>query len=198
VRRKQARWRGCGANQFFRRPRAKFLRRAARFDAGHFEEGKNRSGVASQTSGSKSGMASNVADGGGAGFQQLMRAAQPGAGVIGIAPAGLGGGDGGDPVGEGFRRRQFAGHVGVIEMAVGVDEAGQQDDFAEIEVFRGGAAEFFPRCDGADFISVNENRAVLDGRRGDGENDFRPQDHSSLALPGGCVWCGRRPCAWLS
>ena len=34
-----------------------------------------------------------------------------------------------------FGGGKFAGHVGVVEMAMGVDEAGQQNDFAEVEDF---------------------------------------------------------------
>ena len=67
------------------------------------------------------------------------------------------------------------GHVGVVEMAMGVDEAGQQDDFAEVEDFFAQVrAQIFPRRDGPDFIPDNKNRAVLDGRRGDGEERFWP------------------------
>ena len=60
-----------------------------------------------------------------------------------------------------------AGHVGVIQMAVRVDEAGKQNDFAEIKnFFVCGRSQFQvrPRTDGADAVSRDDDRAVFNRR----------------------------------
>ena len=52
--------------------------------------------------------------------------------MFGIIPAGLVGRDGGNPVGETFRRWDFSGHAGV-DVGVGrVDKYRQQNDFANV------------------------------------------------------------------
>ena len=137
-----------------------------------------RSGVASQTSGSKSGMASMSATVVVPVFEQHVRAAQPGAGVIGITPGGFGGGDGGNPIGEVSWRRQLPGHVGVIQMAMGVDQAGQQDDLAEVEdLLSRVRLKIRPGTDGADSVFGNEDRAVFDGRPGNRQDRSGAENH---------------------
>ena len=116
-----------------------FLRFPPGADAGHFEKGKNPQGRGVPDFRQQVGHGFDVGDGRGSVAQQHVRAAQPGARVVGITPRGLGGGDEGNPVGEGFGRRQFAGHVGVVEMAMGVDQAGKQNDFAQVENFLPGS-----------------------------------------------------------
>ncbi len=108
---------------------------AAGADAGHFEKRKDaqRRGVPNFRQKVRHGF--NVRDGGRAGAREHPRAIQPGTLVVGTVPAGFGGKDERNPVGEGFRRRQHSGHAGVVEMAVGVDEAGKQNDFAEVEKY---------------------------------------------------------------
>ena len=69
----------------------------------------------------------DVGHGRGAGAQQHLGALGPGGGVIGAIPTGLGLGDELEPVGEHLGRRELPGHVGVVQMAVGIDEAGQED-----------------------------------------------------------------------
>ena len=148
---------------------------AFRFDAGHFEKGKNAQRRGIPNFGQQIGHALDIGDGGRAGFQKLMCAAQPRARVVGITPTAFCSSDGANPIDKSFWRRQFASHVGIIKMAMGVDEARQEDNFAKIKNFFAEVrAQILPRCDGADFIAVNENRAVLNGRRGDGKNYFRP------------------------
>ena len=83
-----------------------------------------RSGVAPQTFGSSSGTASMSATVVVPVRDEHLGAVQPGLGVVGIAPAGLGLGDQLEPVAEHLRRRELARHVGVIQMAVRVDQAG--------------------------------------------------------------------------
>src|ERR1019366_354853 len=102
--------------------------------------------------------------------------------IFGVAPAGFGGGNGTDPVGESFGRRQLSGHVGIIKMAVGVDEAWQEHHVAEVKkFFLREPAQFAPRRQGIIFVSVNKTRALLRGRRGEGKNDFGAEDHSASA-----------------
>ena len=63
--------------------------------------------------------------------RQHGRARQPGAGVIGVAGRRFEGEEGLDPVRELARRRQ-AGHAGVVQVAVGVDQTGQQNGRAQV------------------------------------------------------------------
>src|SRR4051812_11539642 len=43
-----------------------------------------------------------------------------------------------DPIGKKFGRRNLAGHLGVIQMAVGINETGHEDDLTQIERFFSG------------------------------------------------------------
>jgi hypothetical protein len=147
-------------------------------DAGHFEERKDpqRRGIPNFRQ--KVGHGFNVGDRGRAGAHKHSRAVQPGALVVGIAPAGFGGKDERNPVGEGFWRRQHSGHVGVVEVAVGVDEAGEQDDFAEVEkYFHCARPQVRPGTNRANAISGNDHRAVFNGRLRDRQNRAGAEDH---------------------
>jgi len=86
--------------------------------------------------------------------EEHLRAAQPRLREIGVNFSGLRGRDGFDPVGEEPGRRDLAGHVRVIEVAVGVDQARQQDRFAKIHNrFADGNGLVAPAGDGSHPVS---------------------------------------------
>ncbi len=74
-----------------------------------------------------------------------------------------------DPAGE-LALRILAGEVGQLEVGVGVDESGNEAGFRESELphSRGRGNEWLRSYGGDDAAVVNENGAVLDGRRRDG------------------------------
>ena len=147
-------------------------------DAGHFEKRKDaqRRGVPNFRQ--KVGHGFDIRDGRRAGAREHPRAVQPGTHVIGIAPSGLGGKDEWNPVGEGFRRRQHPGHVGVVEVAMGVDKAGKQNDFAEIGNFPiRMRPQVRPGTNRANAISRNDHRAVFNGRLRDRQNRAGTENH---------------------
>lgn len=66
---------------------------------------------------------------------------------------------------------------------MGVDQSGQQDDFAKVGDGAGPkCAQFPPRTDRDDAIPGNGNRAVLNGRRGYGNHDAGAEQHGYSAL----------------
>ena len=83
-----------------------------------------RSGVASPNLRQQFRHGFDVGHAGRAGADEHPGAVQPGLGIVGIAPPGFGLGDQLEPIREHFRRRELARHVGVIQMAVGIDQAG--------------------------------------------------------------------------
>jgi len=77
-----------------------------------------------------------------------------------------------DPVSESFRGGEQPGHVRVVEVAMGVDETGQQDGLAEVSCFTSELpAKLRPTADGGNTFSRDSNRAILDGGSADWEND---------------------------
>ncbi len=110
-----------------------FARRAAAFEAGHFQERKDSQRRGGPDFGQQFRHRLNVPNGGGAGAQKHFCPFQPGHGKIGEGQAGLAGEDELEPVGEFFCRGKLAGQGGVVEMAMGVDQPGQGDDFAQID-----------------------------------------------------------------
>src|SRR5713226_4784448 len=77
-----------------------------------------------------------------------------------------------DPAGE-LALRILAGEVGQLEVGVGVDESGNEAGFRESELphSRGRGNEWLRSYGGDDAAVVNENGAVLDGRRRDGVHE---------------------------
>lgn len=104
----------------------------AAFDVEQFEKRNDAQGRGRPDFGQQLRHGLDVGDGGGAGAEEHLRAAQPGECEIRVAPAGFERDDGLDPVGETFGGRELPGHVGVVEMAMGVDQAGEDDHVTEI------------------------------------------------------------------
>ncbi len=81
----------------------------------------------------------------------------------------------------------WPGHAGVIEMAMGVDEAGQEDDFAEIgrgnPARRRGMSRHRPTETMR--LSATTHRAVLDGRARHGQDDAGAQNAGATAAAEG-------------
>ena len=107
-------------------------------------------------------------------------------------------------------------------MAMGIDEAGQQDDFAKVEDFFSDVwLQIRPRADGADPVFRNNDGTIFDGWPGNRQNRSGAKNHGNMTgdnwlgtgnfrggiispdaavsrikppLPGGAAWCGRRLC----
>lgn len=110
----------------------------------------------------------DVGDGGRAVLEELTGAVLPGPDEIFIGPRGLGGEDGLDPVGEGAGWSELAGQVGVVEVAMRVDESREEDGIAEIdELVVGGEQRGGPGFNGADPSVEDPDGPVGDGRCGD-------------------------------
>ena len=63
-------------------------------------------------------------------------------------------------------------------MAVGVDQAGKQDRFAQVHHrFARGNRMVRPPADKANPVSRNLHRAIIDGRLRDRQNDASAEDH---------------------
>ena len=114
-----------------------------------------------------------------------MRAAEPRLGEIGVNLSGLRGRDGFDPIGEEFGCWDLTHQVGVIEMAVRVNETGEENRVTQFDnLFVGANSQVAPAADGPDAVSRNQNRAVVDGRPGDRQNDASAKYHAK-ACPAG-------------
>lgn len=101
-------------------------------------------------------------------LEELAGAVLPGADEIFIGPGSLGSEDRLDPVGEGAGRGELAGEVGVVEVAMGVDEPREEDGIAEIqELVVGGADRGGPRFYGEDPSVEDPDDPIGDGRSGD-------------------------------
>ena len=154
-----------------------FARRTAAFHTGHFQEGKNTQRRRGPGVGQQFGDHFYIAHRGGAGAEEHLGAVQPGLGEVGINPAGLAGGDQLDPVNEIAGRRKLPGHRGVIQVAMGIDEAGQQDLFTQIHDLRAfGNYRVRPAAHGNDAIARKDDRAILDHRPGDRQHHPRAEN----------------------
>ena len=86
----------------------------------------------------------------------------------------------------------MASHVGVIEVAMGIDEPGHQHDFPEIT--RLGPASVMERSPGSDrgyAIGRDPDSAVGNRRADERQNEASAENHeqrlTSPLLPAGCV-----------
>ena len=61
-------------------------------------------------------------------------------------------------------RSDHSRHPGVVEVAMGVDEAGQQDDFAKIGLIAVGRRQIPEASDFQNLVVLNYDRPVFDGR----------------------------------
>jgi hypothetical protein len=104
----------------------------------------------------------DVADGGDAAVLELAESVTSCAGEIGRCSGAFENDHLAQPFGERAGWGNFASEMGVIEMAMGVDESWQQNDFAEVANFSSGQGMKF--SDGGDASSANFDDGVFDGR----------------------------------
>ena len=84
-----------------------------------------------------------------------------------------------DPIGKGFLPRNFATQARVIQVAMGIDQAGQQRLLAKIDNFSPVARLDLVEPSNVDNpIPFNCNRAILDRRDIHRDNDTRVDNHS--------------------
>ena len=98
---------------------------AAALHAGHFQEREHPQGSGFPDFGQQFGDGFDITDGCGAGPQEHFRAGKPGFRELRVAPFRLGAGDEFYPICKHSWRRELAGHVGVVQMAMSIDKTGQ-------------------------------------------------------------------------
>ena len=143
----------------------------------HFEEREHAQRRRAPNLGQQLGDGFDVGHRRGAGADQHVRPAQPRPGEIRIAPTGFGEGDELEPIGEDPGREELARHVGVIQVAVGVDQARQEEDVAQIQRRRAAMpGQVRPAANGAEAMAGNQDGAVRDGGPGHREDEARAQE----------------------
>jgi len=134
---------------------------AEAFDADHLEERKDAERSSSPDFRQEVRHGLNVGHGGSAGAKEHACAMEPGLEIVGAAPGGLGHGDDLEPVGEDPGRRELACHVRVIQMAVGIDQAGHEDHVAQVHrLLWALRREVAPASDGDNAATGNQEGAV--------------------------------------
>jgi len=119
------------------------LRASSLFDAQHFQEGEYAQRSGCPNVGQQLRDSFNVGHGSGPSAEQHLSAFEPGLGIIGVVPPGLGRHDHLKPIGEEPGRNELSGHVSVIEVRMGVDEPRQERDLTQVKVRPPGARRQF-------------------------------------------------------
>ena len=150
-------------------------------DIDHFVEPPSADGGRAEE-GHEFGEGFDIADGGGAPALEFGEALLDGGEVILAIERAFDGVDALDPGGETVGWEDGVAHHRVIEMAVGIDQAWEEDDLAEVGDLAGvGGEDLGGGTDRGDPIIFDHDRAVLDGGTVHGNDRAGAEDHEGVA-----------------